>query len=110
LKDALARYGVPAIFNTDQGSQFTSYGFIRVLKDSGVEISMDGQGRWRDNIYVERFWRSLKYEDISPEVPGVLMLRLFSTVLLKQPRLMDWNLTIICVIFSGNSPSYPRRI
>jgi putative transposase len=64
LKDALARYGVPAIFNTDQGSQFTSYGFIRVLKDSGVEISMDGQGRWRDNIYVERFWRSLKYEDI----------------------------------------------
>ena len=57
-------YGVPAIFNTDQGSQFTSYGFIKVLKDAGVEISMDGQGRWRDNIYVERFWRTLKYEDI----------------------------------------------
>lgn len=64
LKDAMARYGVPAIFNTDQGSQFTSYGFIKVLKDAGVEISMDGQGRWRDNIYVERFWRTLKYEDI----------------------------------------------
>jgi putative transposase len=64
LKDAMATYGVPAIFNTDQGSQFTSYGFIRVLKDAGVEISMDGQGRWRDNIYVERFWRTLKYEDI----------------------------------------------
>ena len=64
LKDALARYGVPAIFNTDQGSQFTSYNFIKVLKDAGIQISMDGQGRWRDNIYVERFWRSLKYEDI----------------------------------------------
>ena len=64
LKDAMDIYGVPAIFNTDQGSQFTSYGFIKVLKDAGVEISMDGQGRWRDNIYVERFWRTLKYEDI----------------------------------------------
>ena len=48
----------------DQGSQFTSYGFIRALKNAGVQISMDGQGRWRDNIYVERLWRSLKYEDI----------------------------------------------
>ena len=64
LKDALRKYGTPAIFNTDQGSQFTSYGFIQVLKDNGIEISMDGQGRWRDNIYVERFWRTLKYEDI----------------------------------------------
>ena len=63
-KEAMARYGVPAIFNTDQGSQFTSYGFMKVLKDACVEISMDGQGRWRDNIYVERFWRTLKYEDI----------------------------------------------
>ncbi len=64
LKDALRKYGMPAIFNTDQGSQFTSYGFIQIIKEAGVEISMDGQGRWRDNIYVERFWRSLKYEDI----------------------------------------------
>ena len=64
VKEAMARYGVPAIFNTDQGSQFTSYGFMKVLKDACVEISMDGQGRWRDNIYVERFWRTLKYEDI----------------------------------------------
>jgi len=64
LKDALVRYGAPAIFNTDQGCQFTSYAFIKVLKEANVEISMDGQGRWRDNIYVERLWRSLKYEDI----------------------------------------------
>ena len=64
LREALNRYGTPAVFNTDQGSQFTSYRFIRILKDAGIEISMDGQGRWRDNIYVERFWRTLKYEDI----------------------------------------------
>lgn len=64
LKEAMRMYGTPAIFNTDQGSQFTSYGFIQVLKEANVDISMDGQGRWRDNIYVERFWRSLKYEDI----------------------------------------------
>ena len=64
LKDAMATYGVPAIFNTDQGSQFTSYGFLQVLKNAGVQVSMDGRGSWRDNIYVERFWRTLKYEDI----------------------------------------------
>ena len=64
LKDALRKYGTPAIFNTDQGSQFTSYGFIQILKEAGVEISIDGQGCWRDNIYVGRLWRTLKYEDI----------------------------------------------
>ena len=64
LQEAMQRFGVPAIFNTDQGSQFTSHGFIKTLKDAGVQISMDGKGRWRDNIYVERLWRSLKYEDI----------------------------------------------
>lgn len=64
VKEAFARYGVPAILNTDQGSQFTSYGFVKTLLDQGVKISMDSQGRWRDNIYVERLWRSVKYEDI----------------------------------------------
>ena len=64
LEDAIARYGVPAIFNTDQGSQFTSKEFIEVLEGHGIRISMDGVGRALDNIYVERFWRSLKYEDI----------------------------------------------
>lgn len=62
LEEALTRYGKPEIFNSDQGSQFTSLEFTQVLKDRGIRISMDGRGRWRDNIYVERFWRSLKYE------------------------------------------------
>jgi len=62
LKEALAKYGPPEIFNTDQGSQFTSYEFAQVLKDAGVKISMDGRGRWIDNRMIERLWRSLKYE------------------------------------------------
>ena len=64
LEDAIVRYGVPAIFNTDQGSQFTSDAFIAVLKRHCIRISMDGKNRAMDNILVERFWRSLKYEDI----------------------------------------------
>jgi putative transposase len=64
LQEALSRFPKPAIFNTDQGSQFTSLDFTDVLKNAGVEISMDGRGRWRDNIIVERLWRSLKYECI----------------------------------------------
>ncbi len=59
---ALARYGSPAIFNTDQGSQFTSLAFPDVLRAAGVRISMDGRGRWIDNVFIERLWRSLKYE------------------------------------------------
>jgi len=62
LKDALAKYGAPQIFNTDQGSQFTSDDFTQVLKDAKVKISMDGRGRWIDNRMIERLWRSLKYE------------------------------------------------
>jgi len=61
LKEALAKYGKPAIFNTDQGSQFTSFPFTQVLKDAGVTISMDGKGCWVDNVMIERLWRSLKY-------------------------------------------------
>jgi putative transposase len=64
LEEALARYGKPEIFNTDQGSQFTSGDFIGVLAQAGVRISMDGRGRWMDNVFIERLWRSLKYEDI----------------------------------------------
>lgn len=64
LEDAIEKYGEPAIFNTDQGCQFTSDRFIGVLKKHNIEISMDGKGRALDNIYVERLWRSLKYEDI----------------------------------------------
>jgi len=64
LEEAILLYGEPAIFNSDHGSQFVSNGFLQVLKDHHIEISMDGIGRALDNIYVERFWRSLKYEDI----------------------------------------------
>jgi putative transposase len=62
LREAMARYGRPEIFNTDQGSQFTSFEFTQVLKDAEVKISMDGRGRWIDNRFIERLWRSLKYE------------------------------------------------
>ena len=64
LEEALTKYGKPGIFNTDQGSQFTSLAFTQVLKDAGIKISMDGRGRWRDNIMVERLWRTLKYNCI----------------------------------------------
>jgi len=62
LEEALARFGRPEIFNTDQGSQFTSPRFTGVLQQAGVRISMDGRGRWMDNVFIERLWRSLKYE------------------------------------------------
>ncbi|MEJ5183907.1 MAG: IS3 family transposase [Rectinemataceae bacterium] len=64
LKEALARFGVPACCNTDQGSQLTSTSFTRILQDYGIRISMDSRGRWRDNVHIERFWRIVKYEDI----------------------------------------------
>lgn len=62
LKEAIARYGAPEIFNTDQGSQFTSGAWIDALTDAKIRISMDGKGAWRDNRMIERLWRSLKYE------------------------------------------------
>jgi putative transposase len=64
LEEALQRFGTPEIFNTDQGAQFTSEAFTDVLKDKGVAISMDGKGRWVDNVFVERLWRSVQYEDL----------------------------------------------
>jgi putative transposase len=64
LEEALARFGTPEIFNTDQGSQFTSAAFTGTLAKAGIKISMDGRGRWMDNVFIERLWRSLKYEDI----------------------------------------------
>jgi putative transposase len=64
LQEALARYGTPEIFNTDQGSQFTSEAFTEILQKHSIEISMDGKGRWLDNVFIERLWRSVKYEDI----------------------------------------------
>ena len=64
LEEALNKYGTPEIFNTDQGSQFTSDAFIGVLKDHDIKISMDGKGRWVDNVFIERLWWSVKYQDV----------------------------------------------
>ncbi|KZY30415.1 integrase [Roseovarius sp. HI0049] len=64
LNEALARHGAPEIMNTDQGSQFTSIDFITALKGAGIRISMDGKGAWRDNVFVERLWRTIKYEEV----------------------------------------------
>ncbi len=64
LEDALARHGKPEIFNTDQGSQFTSLAFTGVLIQNNIAISMDGKGAWRDNVFVERLWRTVKYEEV----------------------------------------------
>jgi putative transposase len=64
LEEALARHGRPEIFNTDQGSQFTSHDFTSVRLKAGIAISMDGKGAWRDNVFVERLWRSIKYEEV----------------------------------------------
>ena len=64
VEEALARYGKPEIFNTDQGSQFTGAAFTGLLADNGIAISMDGRGAWRDNVFVERLWRSVKYEEV----------------------------------------------
>jgi putative transposase len=64
LEEAIARYGRPQIFNTDQGSQFTSDAFIQVLTDRHIRISMDGRGRWRDNVMIERLWKTVKYQEV----------------------------------------------
>lgn len=64
VEEAVDRFGKPDIFNTDQGSQFTSLAFTRLLKDNGIWISMDGKGAWRDSVFVERLWRSVKYEEV----------------------------------------------
>jgi putative transposase len=82
LEEALARFGRPEIFNTDQGSQFTSPRFTGVLRNSGVRISMDGRGRWMDNVFIERLWRSLKYECV--------YLHAFETGSELRTGLADW--------------------
>ena len=82
LEEAIDRYGKPKLFNTDQGSQFTSYEFTRVLKDAGSRISMDGKGRWMDNVFIERLWRSLKYECV--------YLRAFETGTQARQQIGKW--------------------
>lgn len=82
LEEALSRYGAPDIFNTDQGAQFTSEEFTGTLSAGGVRISMDGKGRWMDNVFIERLWRSLKYECV--------YLREFETGLQAQQEIENW--------------------
>jgi putative transposase len=82
VKEAFERYGKPEIFNTDQGSQFTSEEFVDLLKQSGVRISMDGKGSWRDNVFVERLWRSVKYEEV--------YLHAYSSMTEARTRLKDY--------------------
>ena len=82
LEEALARHGKPEIFNTDQGSQFTSLAFTQVLTDAGIRISMDGRGRWMDNVFIERLWRSMKYECV--------YLHAFETGLALHAGLLRW--------------------
>jgi len=64
IEEAISRYGTPQIFNTDQGSQVTADAFIRILKTHNIRISMDGRGRWMDNVFIERLWKSVKYEEV----------------------------------------------
>jgi len=73
LEEAIAKYGCPEIFNTDQGSQFTSEAFTGALLSRGISISMDGKGRWMDNVFIERLWKSVKYEDIYLKAYGSMI-------------------------------------
>ena len=91
LEEALGKYGTPEIFNTGQGSQFTSLDFTRTLNEAAVRISMDGKGRWKDNIMIERLWRSLKNECVylkafegRREARGSVLIRGWTTGLLMR--------------------------
>jgi len=82
LEEALEQFGKPEIFNTDQGCQFTSEAFTEVLKEAQVKISMDGKGRWMDNVFIERLWRSLKYEEV--------YLKAYDTPQIAKREIDDW--------------------
>ena len=82
LEEALHKHGAPEIFNTDQGSQFTGSNWIKVLEDNNIKISMDGKGRWMDNVFIERLWRSLKYEEV--------YLKAYDSVAQAKQGIDDW--------------------
>ncbi len=96
VEEAIARYGKPDIFNTDQGSQFTSSDFTELLKSHKIEISMDGKGAWRDNVFVERLWRSVKYEEV--------YLRAYDTVSAERASLAAYF-----IFYNGNGLILPIR-
>lgn len=101
LDEALRLYGRPEIFNTDQGSQFTSLEFTNLLKENGIKISMDGKGRWIDNVFIERLWRSLKYECV--------YLNAFDSGLQARKEIEAWinhyNQTRPHSTFNGQTPN-----
>ena len=102
LNEALARHGCPTVFNTDQGSQFTSCAFLEVLRGHGIAISMDGKGCWRDNVMIERFWRSLKYECVH--------LHAFDDPREADARIAAWiEFYNLPTKASGTGESHPRR-
>lgn len=82
LEEALANYGTTDIFNSDQSCQFTGEYFTNVLKDNGIKISMDGKGRWLDNVFIERLWRRLKYEEV--------YLKAYDSVAQAKQGIDDW--------------------
>ena len=82
LEEAISLYGTPRIFNTDQGSQFTSDGFTGILKKHDIRISMDGRGRWMDNVFIERLWKSVKYEDA--------YLKAYDSIATARKELANW--------------------
>jgi len=101
LEEAITKYGRPEIFNTDQGSQFTSVEWTNILKSNGIAISMDGKGRWMDNVFIERLWRSLKYECV--------YLNAFETGLQAKENIGKWikhyNQDRPHSVFNGQTPS-----
>ena len=100
LEDALARHGRPEIFNTDQGSQFTGAAFTSLLASHGIAISMDGKGAWRDNVFVERLWRSVKYEEV--------YLRAYESVSEAVARSADISTSTIAVAHIRALTTAPR--
>ncbi len=82
LEEAIGNYGTPEIFNTDQGSQFTSDDFTDMLKKNNIKISMDGQGRWMDNVFIERLWKSVKYEDV--------YIKAYDSIAVARKELTKW--------------------
>ena len=108
LEAALTRYGPPEIFNTDQGAQFTSKAFTTVLKAHAVAISMDGKGRWVDNVFVERLWRSVKYEDVylhaydTPARAPRRADRLFSVLQRATASSCTWSADARCGVLRRN--------
>jgi len=115
LEEALWHYGAPEICSTDQGSQFTSEEFTGVLKVAGVRISMDSKSRWLDNVFIERLWRSLKYDEIYLKAyasvvaharPGIgVGIEYYNS----ERRLQSLNLLIPEMAYSGNLPTDESR-